>query len=57
MVMKCVFLCAIWQSTGTTGALMIGLENGLERKKIIYVAYHGLERENIINILYNGLEM
>ena len=36
MVLKCIPLSATWQCTSKTGqTLVTGLENGLERKKIV----------------------
>ena len=40
MVLKCISLCATWQSTSTTGETpMTKLENGLERKKVVYLLW------------------
>ena len=39
MVLRCMFLCSTWQKTSTTGETLLSrLENGLERKGIIYIS-------------------
>ena len=44
-ILKCLSLFATGQSTCTSGDnLMIVLETGFYRKKIIYVSYNGHER-------------
>ena len=56
--MKCVSFYETWLSTCTTGdTLIIGLDNGIERKEIVYLSYDGLEGKKIIHVSYNGLEM
>ena len=44
MVMKCMSVCNLTIYSTGGDILVIGLENGHERKKILYVSYNGFER-------------
>ena len=39
-----VFVCNSLKYLYDRGRLIIRLENGIERMKVMYVSYHGLER-------------
>ena len=64
MVLKCMPLCTLNKVPVLHGdILMIGLENGFERKKIIHVSYNSLYRKstcpmgaNQMMRLENGLD-